>query len=227
MTNIIEAVQKILGSSDAIGRLNDQASTKAGELERLTKELRELDRERSKLWVAHDVDGVDVTNSLAIVEKKRAALAEKIERIDVVFSEIEQRRHLAQDEINRQQFLAAVNEMQDINADVEQLDAEFRAATAAFLEAAARSARSNARKRQLSAIQQAYSDAHEGEAVIHPVWCEQINSVDFRQPDIYSPGFGHDVLLSLKVEWLGYGGRRIGASHDAYLLERAGAHFNT
>ena len=190
----------------------------------MNKELAALDRERRQLWIAQDVDGVNVDNALASNEKKRTALNEKIQRIDAVFSELEQRRRLAQEELDRKAFLAAQDEMLDANQDVEQLDAEFRAATAAFLEAAARSARSNARKRQLSAIQQAYSDAHEGETVVQPVWCEQLNGVDFKQADIFTPGNGPDVLLSVKMEWQ-QSAKRHGGAHDSYLLERGHAHF--
>ena len=224
MTNIIEAVTTFLGTSDAIGRLNDQASTKAGELERLNKELAALDKERRQLWIAQDVDGANVDNALATNEKKRAALAEKISRVDLVFSELDQRRRLAQDELDRKAYLSACEEMKEANTDTEQLTAEFRAAAAVFLEAAARSARSNQRKVELLGIMSNYAGATD-ENIVLPDWCEQIQAVDWSMPESFHMHSGREVLLGLRMAWQETA-QRHGGAHDSYLLEKASEHFS-
>ena len=142
----------------------------------------------------------------------------------MAIGEIQQRRGLAQNEIDRQAYLAACEEMKELNTDAEQLTAEFRAATAVFLEAAARSIRSNQRKVELSQIMQNYAGATE-ENIVLPEWCEQIQQVDWSLPENFNMDCGRDVLLGLRMEWE-QGAKRYGGAYGAYLLEKGSVHFN-
>lgn len=222
--SIIEKVQNFLAAPDALGRLNDLVSTRTGELEKLDKEIADLDKERRKLWLKQDVEGIDVADALVLNDKKKTALADKRQRLEAAIGEIEQRRGLAQNEIDRQAYLAACDEMKDANTDTEQLTAEFRAATAAFLEAAARSARSNQRKVELLQIMSNYAGATDANIVL-PEWCEQLQAVDWSMPESFHMNSGRDVLFGVRMTWQ-ESAKRHGGAHDAYLLEKASAHFN-
>ena len=220
---IIETVQKFLAAPDALSRLNDLVSTRTGELEKLDKEFAELDKERKRLWLASDVEGLDVADALVLNDKKQATVKEKRQRLEAAIGEIQQRRGLAQNEIDRQAYLAACEEMKEANTDTEQLTAEFRAAAAVFLEAAARSARSNQRKVELLGIMSNYAGATD-ENIVLPEWCEQIQDVAWSMPESFHMHSGREVLLGVRMAWQETA-QRHGGAHDAYLLEKASAHF--
>lgn len=168
------------GEQDPIERLSGKLEAKQGELKRLDAELAEHERERRRLFVEQDIDGVDNTKPLDALAKRHKAAQELRGRVDVAIDELGARLAAAWEEQERQALAAAIAEIGALNRDVEQLDAEFSAAAATFFAAAARSAAHNAQLetclQTISRLADKYPDGA-GQKVT-PVRCETIGEVN-------------------------------------------------
>ena len=104
-------------------------------IEKLRGDLATLDKQRRALWIAHDLDGLDVMNDLDVVEARIAETGDLLERAQLGLDELHRRRAAAMTEIELVHHRQNCQDLADLNQQTDRLTRQYVKAATAFFRA--------------------------------------------------------------------------------------------
>jgi hypothetical protein len=101
-------------------------------VEKLTLDLSALDKRRRALWIAQDLDGLDVANDLDVVEARIAETGDLLDRAELGLDELHRRRAAAMTEIELVRHRQNCADLATLNEQTDRLAKQYVKAAAAF-----------------------------------------------------------------------------------------------
>lgn len=177
-------------------------------ISRLESELVDLAKRRRALWIAADLDGVDVATELDTVAARVAETEDLLDRARLGLAELYRRRDVATDEIALVRHRENCRAMESANELTPKLERAYRKAAATYFDALAAMLGNVAQQKRLASEIDRFAYGRDCETVSPVLPGVRVAVQSDRAIDLYADGTAFDdnlsVSLSLSLSRFGY-----------------------
>ena len=115
--------------------LSNRIDQQIERIEKLRGDVATLDKQRRALWIAQDLDGLDVSNDLDVVEARIAETGDLLDRAQLGLDELYRRRAAAMTEIELVRHRQNCADLADLNQQTDKLTRQYVKAASTFFRA--------------------------------------------------------------------------------------------